>query len=53
MVFVGESINHTSCHLLTGSLKLWGEFLAKVSSQCTHQYIAQELCGRDKKQGQC
>ena len=53
MVFVGESIKHTSHQLLTGSLKFCCEFLAKVSSQCTHQYIAQELCGRDKNQGQC
>ena len=53
MVSVSEGISHTSHHLLTGSLQLWGEFLAKVSSQCNHQYVAQELCGRDIKQEHC
>ena len=53
MLSVGEGISHISHHLLTGSLQLWGEFLAKLSSQCIHQYVPQELCGRDKKQGHC
>lgn len=49
VVLVGQGIGHTSHHLLIGSLRFRGEFLAEVAGQHTHQHIAQELWGRDKR----
>lgn len=43
VVFVHHGTGHTSHQLLIGSLHLWGEFLAKVAGQHTHQHVAQEL----------
>lgn len=51
MVLVSQGSGHASHHLLIGSLQLRGEFLAKVASQHTHQNVAQELWGRDKRYG--
>ena len=52
MISVGQGIGHTSHHLLKASLQLRGEFTAKAASQHNHQHVAQELCGKDIKQGQ-
>lgn len=52
VISVGQGIGHTSHHLLKASLQLRGEFTAKAASQHNHQHVAQELCGKDIKQGQ-
>ena len=52
VISVGQGIGNTSHHLLKVSLQLRGEFTSKAASQHNHQHIAQELCGKDIKQGQ-
>ena len=52
VIFVGQGIGNTSHHLLKVSLQHRGEFIAMVASQHNHQHVAQELCGKDIKQGQ-
>lgn len=51
VVLVGQGIGHTSHHLLKSSLHIRVEVMAKAASQNNHYHVAQELWGRDKKEG--